>query len=352
MEEIKETIIDNPYGFIYITTNLINGKRYLGQKTFDKNGKWRNYLGSGKVIKNAIKYYGKENFARNMVCFCYSQEELNQVEYDLSVFLNVVDNPDWYNLEYGGNGCSGYRHTEETKKHLSEVFSGENHPWFGKHHSEESKRKMSESRKGVEPANKGQSATEETKQKLRDAWLNRPRTFSEEVKQKMSEAHKGEKNHNYGKTMPEEVRKKISENHADVSGENNPNYGKPRSEETKRKISEKAKDRYKDKTKHPTYGRHLSDEQKQKLSECAKQRVGEKNPNYGKGMVVVQLTLDGEFINEYPSSREADKATGVNHATIFNKCKHRTKTQIAGGYLWMSKEEYLTQQNNLENNKE
>ena len=339
-----EKIINEPYGFIYITTNMVNGKRYLGQKSFDEWNKWKTYLGSGKVFKNALKAYGKENFSRNIVCFCYSEEELNKVEYDLSVFLNVVENQDWYNLEYGGNGCSGYHHTEETKKYLSEIFSGENHPWYGRHHSKESKRKMSESHKGTEPANKGKQATEETKQKLREARKNRP-PISEETREKMRMAHSGEKNHNYGKSLSEETRKKISENHVDVSGKNNPNYGKPRSEETKRKISEKAKERYKDKTKHPTYGRHLSDEQKQRLSECAKQRVGEKNPNYGKGMAVVQLTLDGEFISEYVSSHVAEKVTGVNNATIYDKCKHKTKTQIAGGYLWMSKEEYLTLQN-------
>ena len=41
------------YGYIYITTNLINGKRYVGQKKIDHNSK--GYLGSGVLLRKAIK---------------------------------------------------------------------------------------------------------------------------------------------------------------------------------------------------------------------------------------------------------------------------------------------------------
>ena len=48
------------YGYIYETTNLINGKKYIGQhvsETFDKD-----YYGSGKAFLNALRKNGKENF--------------------------------------------------------------------------------------------------------------------------------------------------------------------------------------------------------------------------------------------------------------------------------------------------
>lgn len=35
-----------PYGFIYMTTNLVNQRRYIGKKSYDKRGVWRTYLGS------------------------------------------------------------------------------------------------------------------------------------------------------------------------------------------------------------------------------------------------------------------------------------------------------------------
>ena len=48
---------------IYKTINLINGKIYIGQDT--KNDP--NYLGSGKIIKEAIKKYGKKNFTEDSI---------------------------------------------------------------------------------------------------------------------------------------------------------------------------------------------------------------------------------------------------------------------------------------------
>ena len=113
--ETNEKIINEPYGFIYITTNMVNGKRYLGQKKIDEKGDWKTYLGSGTYFNRAVTKYGKQNFDRNIVCFCYSPEELNKAEYDLSVFLDVVESQDWYNLCYGGITNVGYKHSEEDK---------------------------------------------------------------------------------------------------------------------------------------------------------------------------------------------------------------------------------------------
>ena len=48
---------------IYKTTNLVNGKIYIGK---DKNNN-PSYLGSGKILKLAIKKYGKENFTKETI---------------------------------------------------------------------------------------------------------------------------------------------------------------------------------------------------------------------------------------------------------------------------------------------
>lgn len=50
-------------GIIYLTVNQINGKVYVGQTSINKNG----YIGSGKLLKRAIKKYGKDNFARTIL---------------------------------------------------------------------------------------------------------------------------------------------------------------------------------------------------------------------------------------------------------------------------------------------
>lgn len=140
--ETNEKVIENPYGFIYITTNMVNGKKYLGQKGFDKY--WDSYLGSGTVFKKAMEKYGRENFSRNIVLFCFSEDELNQAEYDLSVFLNVVEDENWYNLCYGGGGARGLHHSDETKELLRQLNLGQNNPNYGLKRSEETKKKQSE----------------------------------------------------------------------------------------------------------------------------------------------------------------------------------------------------------------
>ena len=51
------------YGFVYLTTNTINNKKYIGMC---KNTHRDNYLGSGKVLKQGIDKKGKENFTRGI----------------------------------------------------------------------------------------------------------------------------------------------------------------------------------------------------------------------------------------------------------------------------------------------
>lgn len=99
---IKVIKIENPYGFIYITTNLINGKRYIGQKQFDTKSRWKSYLGSGLYLIKAINKYGKENFIRDIVDIAFSQDELNEKEKSWITNYNAVKSIDFYNQIEGG----------------------------------------------------------------------------------------------------------------------------------------------------------------------------------------------------------------------------------------------------------
>lgn len=60
-----------PIGFVYLTTNIVNGKIYVGQYTFKADKRLNaNYLGSGTVMEQAIKKYGRENFKRRILKLC------------------------------------------------------------------------------------------------------------------------------------------------------------------------------------------------------------------------------------------------------------------------------------------
>ena len=178
------------YGFIYITTNLINGKQYIGQHKGDGND---NYLGSGDEIKLAIKKYGKKNFKREIICFAKTKQELDELEKYYIDFYNAVEDDNFYNIAYGGNvnphygkdnGMYGKQHTEEAKQkmrdnHWTKTYDGE---YYCK--SDEFKCKMSNVTKGELNGMYGKKHTEESKQKMRD---NSP-------------SYKGDKNPNYGNT--------------------------------------------------------------------------------------------------------------------------------------------------------
>lgn len=104
------------YGYIYKTTNLKNGKIYIGQHKsvkFDAN-----YYGSGIWFKKVFQANGKDNFRCEIVEECASLEELNDREvYWIEYFQSR--NPDiGYNLAKGGEqiygGC-----TDQEKRLIS-----------------------------------------------------------------------------------------------------------------------------------------------------------------------------------------------------------------------------------------
>lgn len=101
---------DGKYGFVYITTNLVNDKKYIGQKSY--TGKWKTYLGSGTIIKQAINKYGKENFQREIIEECKTLDELNNKEIYWINYYNAVQSDDFYNIVEGGGICPTFYGSE------------------------------------------------------------------------------------------------------------------------------------------------------------------------------------------------------------------------------------------------
>ena len=85
---------------IYLTTNLINGKKYIGKDINNRPG----YLGSGIYIKQAIQKYGKENFKKEILCECYDYSILNELESFFIYLLSATDENIGYNMTFGGDG--------------------------------------------------------------------------------------------------------------------------------------------------------------------------------------------------------------------------------------------------------
>ena len=116
------------YNYVYITTNKINGKFYIGKHSTDNlNDK---YLGSGIKLNNAIKKYGKEHFTIELICECSSQEELDQKEFE---YISSYPIEQLYNTKFvqgkcGGDTLSNHPNKAEISKKISESKMGAKNP--------------------------------------------------------------------------------------------------------------------------------------------------------------------------------------------------------------------------------
>lgn len=99
---------------VYLTTNLINGKKYIGADS--KNDP--KYLGSGDFIKKAIKKYGRENFKKEILEICSSWEELMRCEEKWCLKFNVKENPQFYNCTNKGKGSQPGRKVDDSIKDI------------------------------------------------------------------------------------------------------------------------------------------------------------------------------------------------------------------------------------------
>lgn len=168
-------------GVIYLITNTITGKKYIGQ-TVDLKTRWREHRRSAgienRALYRAMRKYGINVFSFEVIEEC-PVDLLNYREMDYILTLRSHVSQHGYNMTWGGTDCQG-----------------EKNPFFGKKHSDDTKAKWSEDRKGRTSWNKGISPSEETKAKIsatlmgNTAW-NKGVAATEEHKRKLSEAHIG-----------------------------------------------------------------------------------------------------------------------------------------------------------------
>ena len=164
-------------GYIYILTNKINKKKYVGQTICeDINKRWNQYKKIdkqciGRCLYNALIKYGINNFKFQIICICFD-EDCNTYEKEYIKKYNTIA-PNGYNLKEGGNNSKHHPETIElirtslkgrklSKGHIEKMRIN----MTGKKHSEETKHKLSISLKGAKNCNYGKKYLEEEKEKL------------------------------------------------------------------------------------------------------------------------------------------------------------------------------------------
>lgn len=110
-----------PIGYIYEITCLVNGKTYIGLRHYskDQGRDWLYYLGSGTLIKSSVKKYGRENFAKRKLNEAYTEDELQQLEWEHIQAAKKVGKAE-YNL-FNGVGAGGDTFSRLTPEKLATI---------------------------------------------------------------------------------------------------------------------------------------------------------------------------------------------------------------------------------------
>lgn len=154
------------FGYIYMTTNLINNKKYIGQH---KGEFTHSYLGSGKLIGRAIDKYGKENFTVEILCICVSKDDMINKEKEYIKLYNANTSSNFYNISSGGE--------------WGDVVSGMSHDDLIKYRDKLSKAvkqsyinnpSLIENRRQAGRKNKNKKHTVETKNKISKTLRDKP----------------------------------------------------------------------------------------------------------------------------------------------------------------------------------
>ncbi len=174
-------------GVVYLATNKINGKRYVGKSRLTLEERKHTHMkevrgGSQYLFHRALRKYGEDGFSWEVLCNISS--DLNYFEKTYIKLLGTKS-PNGYNLTDGGEGIAGA--VKAVKVKISLALKG--------------KRKTLEHRRKLSEAHKGKIVSRKSVEKTRQANLGSKR--SEETKRKISES-------NMGKKMSAESRAKIS----------------------------------------------------------------------------------------------------------------------------------------------
>jgi len=111
-KEFTEEMIGDSYGYVYLITNLINNKKYIGKKFFSKAGyktvkgkrkkirkpsDWLEYYGSNKTLLEDVKLQGEQNFKREILHLCKTRSDCAYLELKEQIDNRVLESDGFYN---------------------------------------------------------------------------------------------------------------------------------------------------------------------------------------------------------------------------------------------------------------
>ena len=190
--------------YVYVITNLINNKKYIGMSINKKPWHREHYYGSGKLIKQAIVKYGKENFKKEIIKEFENEIDTRDYERYLIQETNAVDDSMYYNLCSGGygGGVKGHIVTEETRNKISNKLLGHTV-------TDETIEKMSKNRKTKEYTEDMRNIISNS---MKEHWSNLSSDKRKEIGEKISFSNKG-------KVPSEETKEKLSKYNATLTKE-------------------------------------------------------------------------------------------------------------------------------------
>ena len=88
--------------YIYKITNNINGRYYIGARSCDYQIEDDPYFGSGKILNQAVKKYGKQNFTKQILAKFNSRQQAFNAQKEI-VNQQFIKLQETYNITVGGN---------------------------------------------------------------------------------------------------------------------------------------------------------------------------------------------------------------------------------------------------------